>query len=185
MARKERQASKGKKIHPKFWVFCEGKTEKAYVEHLRTKYRLPVKVIPLVVGANINEKLISSHLDQKEKHPKDQVFLLYDADVKKVLHRLKLIKNAKLLVSNPCTEFWFLLHYKNQSARISGMECIRQLNNRNRTVYRKGFIDDKLKKHLNENQRDACGRAVRTRLFENPSTNLYVFVDLLDKARQT
>jgi len=180
MASKKRNASKGKKINPKFWVFCEGKTEKAYIEFLRTTYRLPIKIIPQIVGSRISDKLILSYLVKREKHPKDQVFLLYDADVREVLQRLKQIINAKLLASNPSIELWFLLHYKNQSARISEAECIRQLCNRNRNGYKKGFIDDKLKQRLNEKQDDACFRAKKTSLFNNPSTNVSELIKELE-----
>ena len=62
---RKRHSSKKKKINPKFWVFCEGKTEKAYVEYLKAKYRLPVKIIPEITGSKISDKLISSHIAKK------------------------------------------------------------------------------------------------------------------------
>jgi hypothetical protein len=177
---RKRHSSKKKKINPKFWVFCEGKTEKAYVEYLRAKYRLPVKIIPEITGSKISDKLISSHISKKEKHPKDKIFLLYDADIEVVLERLLKITKGKLLASNPSIELWFLLHYKNQTANITGAGCIKQLNNRNRNLYIKGVIDDKLKKRLDEKVRDACDRAKRTVLFKNPSTNIFEFIKELD-----
>ncbi len=152
MASRKRQISRGKKINPKFWVFCEGETEEAYINYLRVKYRLPVKIITEVTGSNINKRTISTHLAKKEKHEKDKVFLLYDADVESVLKRLVKIKDAHLLTSNPCIELWFLMHYKNQTAHISGEECIRQLNNRNHNKYKKGLIDNELEQHLENKQ---------------------------------
>jgi hypothetical protein len=183
MPSKKRRISKGKKINPKFWVFCEGKTEKAYVEYLRAKYRLPIKIITQITGSKINENLIASHISKKEKHPKDKIFLLYDADVEDVLQRLLRIKKAKLLVSNPSIELWFLLHYKNQTANITENECIRQLNNRNKSLYKKGFIDYNLKKYLDVKQKIACNRAKKTVLYNNPSTNIFVFIDELEKVK--
>ena len=176
--------SKKKKINPKFWIFCEGKTEKSYVEYLRTKYRLPIKIIPEITGSNIDERLISSHISKKEKHPKDKIFLLYDADIEVVLQRLIKINNAKLLASNPSIELWFLLHYKNQTANISGDDCIRQLNNRNRNTYKKGVIDEPLKKKLDENQERACNKAEKLNLYNNPSTNIYEFIQELEKVKR-
>jgi len=180
---RKRQASKRKKINPKFWVFCEGKTEKSYVEYLRAKYRLPVKIIPEIVGSNINDRLISSHISKKENHPKDKIFLLYDADVDEVLQRLQQIKNAKLLASNPSIELWFLLHYKNQTANITEEDCIRQLSNRNRNTYKKGIIDEILKRRLESKQKEACHRAKKTVLFNNPSTNIFKFIVELEKVK--
>jgi len=154
------------------------------VQYLRTKYRLPIKIIPEIVGSNISDKLISKHISKKEKHPKYKIFLLYDADVKEVLHRLRQIKNAKLLASNPCVEFWFLLHYKNQTAYITENECIRQLSNRNGNTYKKGFMDEMLQNRLEEKQMDACRRAERTVLYDNPSTNIYEFINELESVKK-
>jgi len=184
MGGKKRQAPKRKMVNPKFWVFCEGKTEKAYVEYLRVKYRLPIKINPEITGSKISDKLITSHIEKKEKHPKDKIFLLYDADVEEVLQRLLKITKGKLLASNPSTELWFLLHYKNQTANITGAGCIKQLNNRNRNIYKKGVIDDKLKKRLDEKVTDACDRAKRTVLFKNPSTNIFEFINELERVKK-
>lgn len=184
MNNNKRRTSKGKSINPKFWVFCEGKTEKSYVEYLRTKYRLPIKIIPEIIGSNISNKLISKHISKKEKHPKDKIFLLYDADVNEVLQRLRQIKNANLLASNPSIELWFLLHYKNQTAGITEDECIRHLSNRNRNKYKKGFIDEKLKQRIEEKQKDACERAERTVLYNNPSTNIFKFIKELESVKK-
>ena len=184
MAKNKRRISKGKKINPKFWIFCEGETEKAYIEYLRAKYRLPIKIIPRITGSKISDKIISKHISDKEKHPKDKIFMLYDADIKEVLSRLLQIKQAELLASIPSIEFWFLLHYKNQTAPISAKECIRQLNNRNRNEYKKGFIDDKLKHQLDNKQQDAVKRAKNTKLFNNPSTNIFKFIEELENIKK-
>ncbi len=37
---------------------------------------------------------------------------MFDLDVEGMLERLHNVSNVTLLVSNPCIEFWFLLHYK-------------------------------------------------------------------------
>jgi hypothetical protein len=180
---RKRHSSKKKMINPKFWVFCEGKTEKAYVEYLRAKYRLPVKIIPEITGSKISDKLISSHLSKKEKHPKDKIFLMYDGDVETVLERLLKITKGKLLASNPSIELWFLLHYKNQTANITEADCIRQLSNRNRNIYKKGVIDNKLKNRLEGKQQEACDRTKQTVLFGNPSTNIFEFIEELENMK--
>jgi len=184
MASRKRQASKGKKVNPKFWVFCEGKTEEAFVCYLKVRYRLPFKIIPKIIGQNISDDLIDRHKHKREIHSKDKTYLMYDADVSNVLERLKNIKNAKLLASNPTLEYWFLLHYKNQTAQIREEECIRQLSNRNQNKYKKGLIDEKLKQHLDIKQSEACKRAKQTVLYNNPSSNIFEFIADLEKARK-
>ncbi|MCB9012788.1 MAG: RloB domain-containing protein [Bacteroidales bacterium] len=180
----KRQASKGKKINPHFWVFCEGETEEAYVRFLRSEYRLPVEIIPKVTGSSINERFINSYKKGKPIHEKDKDFLIYDADVPEVLEKLKKINKAILLVSNPTIELWFLLHYKNQTAALSGDDCVRELSNRNRNNYMKGIIDNPLKVKLKEKCSDACNRSKQLELLENPSTNLYVFIESLEEVKK-
>lgn len=177
---RKRQPPKNKKIKPHFWVFCEGKTEETYVCFLRSKYRIPIEIIPKVIGSNIDEKLIKRHKRGKPIHEKDIDFLLYDADVIEVLNRLKSIKSAKLLASNPSIELWFLLHYKNQTANISSNDCISELSKRNNNDYKKGVIDCKLKAKLNGRQNEACKRAKQKELFNNPSSSIYLLIEILE-----
>lgn len=180
----KRQVAKGKRINPHFWVFCEGETEEAYVRFLRTEYRLPVEIIPKIVGCDISPRFIQSFKKGKPSHKKDKDFLIYDADVPEVLNALKRIKSAVLIASNPATELWFLLHYKNQTAPISGDECIRQIRKRNHNNYKKGVIDLHLRNKLREKCSDACRRSKSLTLFENPSTNMNVFVEALENAKK-
>ena len=104
----KRRASKGKMINPHFWVFCEGETEEAYVCFLRSKYRIPIEIAPKVVGNKITQRFIESYKQGKPTHEKDKDFLMYDADVPKVLEKLKSIKSTVLIASNPSIELWFL-----------------------------------------------------------------------------
>lgn len=184
MASRKRNAPRGKKINPKFWVFCEGETEEAFIYYLKAKYRLPFKIIPKIIGQNISEDLIKRHKSEKETHEKDKTFLMYDADVTSVLQRLIKIRNVKLLASNPTIEYWFLLHYKNNTAKIKDTECIGQLSARNNNEYKKGVIDEKLRKQLDTKQGLACERAKQTILFNNPSTNIYEFIEELERAKK-
>lgn len=180
----KRQASKGKKINPHFWVFCEGETEEAYIQFLRSEYRLPIEIIPKIAGSCINERYIKNYKKGKPTHEKDKDFLIYDADVSEVLEKLKKIDSTILIASNPTIELWFILHYKNQKAELSGDDCIRELSNRNRNNYKKGTLDSSLKIKLKEKCKDACKRSKDLKLFENPSTNMYIFIEDLEKAKK-
>ncbi|WP_372756020.1 RloB family protein [Labilibaculum sp.] len=178
---RKRQESRGKKIKPQYWVFCEGKTEEAYVNFLRSKYRIPIEIVSKITGSNLNEKRIKAAKKGKPVHEKDLDFLLYDGDVVDVLDRLKKIANAHLLISNPTIELWFLLHYKNQTAHISCENCIGEISRRNRIQYKKGLIDNKLSEKLSEKYIDACKRARNLNFENNPSSNVYEFIEILEK----
>lgn len=181
---RERRPSREKRIKPHFWVFCEGETEDAYIRYLRSKYRLPIEIISKVSGSDINEKYIERHKKGKPTHEKDKNFLIYDADIKEVLKKLKKIKDTTLITSNPSIELWFLLHYKNQISTIDENKCIQELCNRNRNEYKKGFLDKKLKERLRTKQSVAIDRAKKLTGFKNPSSNMYIFIELLEVTKK-
>lgn len=181
----KRKQSRGKKINPHFWVFCEGETEEAYVRFLRSEFRLPVEIIPKIAGCDIDNRYIQSFKKGQPVHQKDKDFLMYDADVPEVLDKLKKIDSTILIASNPSVELWFLLHYKNQTSEIATDNCIRELSNRNRNDYKKGVIDDKLKVKLKDSCKEACSRSNLTELFKNPSTNMHIFIKILEETRKS
>lgn len=180
----KKSASKGKKINPHFWVFCEGETEEAYVCFLRSKYRIPIEIVPKIVGNKITQRIIQNSKQGKPTHDKDKNFLIYDADVQQVLEKLKSIKSTVLIASNPSIELWFLLHYKNQKANITTENCIRQLSIKNRNIYKKGVIDAQLEIKLSEICTKACERAKELTLFDNPSSNMNVFIEELENVNR-
>lgn len=174
-----RRLSQNKKIRPSFWVFCEGETEKYYINYLKLKYRQSIEIITKIAGNEINEKYIKSYKKDKPTHEKDITFLIYDADVINIVEKLLKIKHSTLILSNPSIEFWFLLHFKNQKAEISTKDCIKELTNRNKNHYKKGEIDNNLKKKFEEKQTEAIKFAKTLEHFKNPSSNFYIFIEKL------
>ena len=147
MARRRRNP-RGKKINPTLFVFCEGETEESYINLLKTLYRIPsIHIHPKIGRNDITAEYIQNYKKNKPTHEKDLNLLFYDLDVPTMLQRLSQIDDCILLVSNPCIELWFLLHYKNQTANVNNTYCCKELKNRNRS-YKKGLIDRKLKEKL-------------------------------------
>jgi hypothetical protein len=126
MARKAR-VSKGKTMRPNFFVFCEGKTEIAYVELLRQSFRVPIQIIPRRSDSNISDKYIRRCKDEYVATRNDLTFVMFDLDVAGTLDRLRKLKDTILLVSNPCIEIWFLLHVENCITAIASEECVKRL----------------------------------------------------------
>jgi len=54
-----KRESKGKKIKPTFFIFCEGETEEEYVKFLRSIYLLPSEIDTKIAGSEISERYIS------------------------------------------------------------------------------------------------------------------------------
>lgn len=102
-------------------IIGEGDTEWFYFDSLRIARRYPFKVAPdFPQHSDINHvlKLVESYLDKQY----DYIVCLFDMD-RLLSHpaEMKLYQQAKkkqegkrgvmFIETNPCTEFWFLLHF--------------------------------------------------------------------------
>lgn len=175
MARKAKQP-KGKRMNPTFFVFCEGKTEAAYVDLLRHNFRVPVEIIARVSDSNISQPYIDRCKRDRFTTPEDKTFLMFDLDVPGMLDHLKKIKDATLLLSNPCIEYWFLLHYVDVNREISSSECLALLRSKDPT-YSKGEFSTVMKKVLIEDIEAAGDRAKTKEAYANPSSTVHMLTD--------
>ena len=165
-------------MKPNFFVFCEGETEMAYVKFLRSLYRAPIQVIPKKGKSNISEDYIERSKNEYVRTDQDKVFLMYDLDVDGILEHLQKIPNAELLVSNPCIELWFLLHYQEQKAEITSEKCVQKYQKVSKQ-YKKGALSEEEKKVLAESKDIAIKRAKKLLEFNNPSTTIYRLLEML------
>ena len=175
---REKRVSRGKQMKPIFFVFCEGETELEYVRFLRSLYRAPIQIIAKKGKSNISEDVIEHSKREYVTTEKDKVFLMYDLDVDGMLEHLQTIPNTVLLVSNPCVELWFLLHYQEQKTALSTDRCI-QLMQKVSKEYKKGILSDREKKVLADNRNLAAERAKCSEEYQNPSTTVYRLLELL------
>lgn len=175
MARKAKQP-KGKRMNPTFFVFCEGKTEAAYVDLLRRNFRVPVEIIARVSDSNISKLYIDRCKRDRFTTPEDKTFLMFDLDVPGMLDRLKKIQDATLLLSNPCIEYWFLLHYVDVNREISSSECLALLRSKD-PAYSKGEFSTAMKRVLIEDIEAAGDRAKTKDIYANPSSTVHMLTD--------
>ena len=172
--------SMGKTMKPNFFVFCEGKTEINYVKFLRSVFRVPVQVVTKKSDSNISVEFIERSKREYVLTKNDQTFLMFDLDVEGMLEHLQKLPQATLLVSNPCMELWFLLHYQNVENEISSDECLRELLIHS-SQYEKGALTDAEKRTLIENMPEAIERAKRLEEYKNPSTSVYRLIEAMEK----
>ena len=165
-------------MKPNFFVFCEGETEIAYVKFLRSLYRAPIQVITKKGKSNISEDYIERSKNEYVRTGQDRVFLMYDLDVDGMLEHLQKIPNAELLVSNPCIELWFLLHYQEQKLEISSDKCVQKYQKVSKE-YRKGVLSEEEKKVFVENRELAVDRAKKLVGYQNPSTTIFKLLEEL------
>lgn len=82
--------SNPRKMQPQFLVLCEGETEEAYINFLKQRYRLPIKIVPKIVGSSLYPKKIGQYKKGLTSNPSEvKTFFMYDGDVPEVLESLK------------------------------------------------------------------------------------------------
>ena len=163
-------------MNPTFFVFCEGKTEAAYVDLLRRSFRVPVEIIARVSDSNISQPYIDRCKRERFSTQDDKTFLMFDLDVPGMMEHLRKIKDAVLLLSNPCVEYWFVLHYKDTNKEMSSAECLALLKGID-ADYRKGTFSTAMKKVLIEAIEDAAKRARIKEAYTNPSSTIHLLTD--------
>lgn len=158
------------------FVFCEGKTEAAYIDLLRRCFRVPVEIIARVSDSNISQPYIERCKRERFTTDQDKTFLMFDLDVAGMRERLSRIKDVTLLLSNPCVEYWFLLHYNDVCRELSSSECLNLLK---KIVpdYTKGSFSSEMKEVLIKDIASATLRAKNKVAFENPSSTIHLFTD--------
>jgi len=173
---KSNRHSRGKRIRPTFFVFCEGETEEAYVKYLRRKYRLPIEIDTSVAGVGITTAHIMRYKKGKITVPKDRDYVIYDLDRGDILNRLESIKGVTVIGSNPCIELWFLLHFADQKSVISSSDCLKALKSKIPS-YKKGKVLCKeLLQGLEREAHIALERAGKMHPKDNPSTEIPVLI---------
>lgn len=183
MGRQTRK-SKGKTMKPNFFVFCEGESEVAYISHLRSQYRVPLQIIPKKSDSNISVRYIENCKREYIATKNDKIFLMYDLDVDGILVHLQRIPDAVLLVSNPCIELWYLLHFEECHAELTQNTCIKKLK-RHLEHYTKGTLVFNEKQQLSDKTSDATARAKAMETYNNPSTTIYKIIEQLENLKIT
>lgn len=74
---------------------------------------------------------------------------MFDLDVDGMLEHLLSIPDAILMVSNPCIELWYLLHFEKCHAELTQNVCIKKLK-RHLEHYTKGTLALNEKQQLSE-----------------------------------
>lgn len=177
---KGRHSSPARKMKPMILVFCEGDTEDVYVNLLKTRYRIPMKIVSKITGQRISPALIMRHIKNERLNGNDTIhtFLLYDLDVDGISEKIQRCQGI-MICCNPCTEQWFLLHEKEQYAFLTTEACIQTLKKEpGWEDYKKGSLSETQKQRLWEHREQACAQAKTLTDFENPSAPLYHLIGL-------
>lgn len=178
----------------------DNKTEKNYLENFKSRdkqYRI-IEVPgndtdPVSLVKQTNEKTEKENLDLKSY---DKAYCIFDTDAKKekvkeIEKAINLAKKKKIIpiVSTPCIELWFLLHYELTTAELTNKSVIEKLKthchkyDKNYNIYDdiKNYTNDAIKKaKWLENYQIENGKKLQT-IEANPYTEMYKLVEELIK----
>ncbi len=112
---------KAKKLYPAIAVIGEGITEHIYFSQLKRYEKLKFTLKPDLPKYSSAKSIVAKAVELIEKEY-DHVFCLFDMDE---INRDRALReeyaalkreyhggNITFIENNPCTEFWFLLHYR-------------------------------------------------------------------------
>ena len=180
MARERK--SNPRKMRPQFLVLCEGETEENYVNLLRQNYRLPIKIIPKVIGNKISQEIIKRHKkDLVGPENSIKTFLMYDGDLPEVLSKLNECDGI-LLISKPCIEIWFIAHYQVPTeTEISSSNCLKQLKSiKNWENYKKSILTSVQELDLWNNRLEAVKNMESKNTASNNYSSVFEFIKILE-----
>lgn len=177
--------SNPRKMRPQFLVLCEVETEDAYINFLKQRYRLPIKIVSKIIGSNISPRLIKKHKDELSGNPSEiKTFLMYDGDVPEVLDTLKKCDGI-MLISKPCIEIWFISHYKKApETELTSEACVKQLCSiAGWEQYKKAVLTIKQQDSLWDNRMTAVtNMQTKTEVNKTYST-IYQFINILEEEK--
>lgn len=163
-----------KKTKPLIFVFCEGQSEQAYMEHIRKAFKdaaVIKKPMKMDSFKDAKSQLKKNAVLNDMLSETDEIWFFFDAEadkadtwpsVKEILESVRKMRKGspiltRLLMTTGCVEYWFLLHYEQSAPLISTPETkeavLRMLKNYEPT-YKKG--DEAVTAHIAESYATAA-----------------------------
>ena len=202
MSKDRRRNTHSRKSKKVILVAYEGnnKTEKNYFKNFSGREKN--YVIEVVPGNETDPENLVRQTIQKTKHlgldltEDDMAYCIFDADIKpakdkQIISAIKLAKDNNIIpiVSAPCIELWFLLHYDYTTAEISSDEVITRLKKfypkyeKNCNIYPE--IKDKVNIAISNSKKLEKFQLLNNRKLQmveaNPYTEVYKLIEELLK----
>ena len=139
----DRNNSRKRKRSPVIYIICEGsETEPRYFKAFRSRF-CPIDIIPLpstYKSADSLVQMVKGTLGDNPYYPDegDEVWCVFDCDdnTNAMLQKAKqaALKNGyKIAFSNPCFEYWYLLHYCDHKGYLENCDAVlKQLQKKGR-----------------------------------------------------
>jgi len=192
----------------RFLIVCEdSKSAPNYFKVLRKELKIAasIEVCPSVLGTDpVN--VVQSAIDIRKKiekesktDPFDSVWAVFDADIhleqpSKISSARQLAnrKTIKLAISNPCFEYWVILHFENygktqQTSKQIENKLSKLWQTHEKNKYEKGKADfshvvkkyDDARNCAEQGRRQSAGRSPED---QNPCSEIYLLIDEIQKS---
>lgn len=183
-------------------VVCEGsKTEPTYFEALRQKYRLRTVDVEICGSDKGTDpvSVVQCAFEKRKAKDFDHVWCVIDtesyrqAKERNLSSALQMAKDAEInvAVSNPCFEFWFLLHFERHGGTLGSYKATHQELAKHLPDYDKGEdVFDKLDRrtdtaitnaeHINQSQ----WQQTDDYLLRDPSTEAHLVVKVIRRIQR-
>jgi hypothetical protein len=178
-------------------IVCEGKkSEPNYFKAFRRDLRLKNVHVKIIEGSSCGSdpKSLVNHCDKLKVDDFDEIYCVCDCDRRDYIDDV--ITEAKelginIILSNPCFEFWYLLHHTFTTSSLNPQQARRELKKFN-PDYKKSSED--IYNRLKDSQELAIANADRVlkhhlklkpkmingKIVENPVTYVHELVNLLN-----
>lgn len=174
------------------------KTESLYFHHYNTtQNQYTIRIVPgneTDPVKMVNRAVIASSDEGCDMEFGDRVYCVFDTDTDQAKQeaidraaRIAESHNVELILSNPCFEVWYVLHYKATSRQFASNEEVlrelrRQMPNYDKNVDVFAQLSDRTNDAIHnarmlETHHDKAGN--RRSMDRNPSTDVYRIVELL------
>lgn len=182
-------------------VLTEGrKTEPQYIKIWSRKYRNVVRIDidkkdTGLAAASLLEQAREYKRQSRRTNPDfDSIWIIFDVDENPDNTMSNVIQEARdsgieIAISNPCFELWLVLHRQDQTRHIERDKIQKEAKRLNMINDRKHIVSDAHQTLLEQydearnraKQLEAMHRGNGSRLWENPSSQVWKFVDHLLK----
>lgn len=118
---------KNSNYNPIDLVVCEGYTERDYISELARTFRVHAHIIK--ANGTDPESIVNTAKTKSKEIKYDSVFCVFDRDNDRALgHGIELCVQKKFIpiISNPCLEVWFLLHFKFRDTGFGNPENVQK-----------------------------------------------------------
>lgn len=163
-------------------------TERVYIEALKRFYRLPITIKTKISGNAICLRLVNQYLNELNLDKNDDycVFYIYDCDVKIIVDKIRSLPGNAIL-TNPCFELWYILHSREHTRNSTSESLFKALTSCHSIwkSYSKGYLSPEQTKHLLSNVNEASARAKKLQWPDNPSSNMFDFIEALEQSKNT